>query len=342
MPRPARDAQPRPGRGDRPRLRAPTRISRRRLRSRASRRVAADDESALAVAAASLPRSGGGSPADPRGAGGSRAPRREDPDRRRGFTDRLRPSPCAADVSGRRSTTEVRARSGRDTRVDGARPDGHPRPDRHARPRARRGGGRGRTAVPEPAVDRRIQAWIRTAATRGGAGDVDLDAARLPHAPARAPLSHAPGARRRCAASSGGRRRRLRFVLNTTALRAAGVTRASPDPPGGAIVQGRRRRADRPPAQRRRDARSLPARRSRRRRSTGSSASTSTISQTGITSVIERGATLEGYRAYEALHRAGRLHVRATVTVRIPRPDDRPRWSGSSALPSRSTAATTG
>ena len=44
--------------------------------------------------------------------------------------------------------------------------------------------------------------------------------------------------------------------------------------------------------------------------------------QTGITSVIERDATVEGYRAYEALQRAGRLHVRATVTFRIPHPED--------------------
>ena len=44
--------------------------------------------------------------------------------------------------------------------------------------------------------------------------------------------------------------------------------------------------------------------------------------RTGITSVIERGATVEGYRAYEALQRAGRLNVRATVTFRIPHPED--------------------
>jgi predicted amidohydrolase YtcJ len=38
--------------------------------------------------------------------------------------------------------------------------------------------------------------------------------------------------------------------------------------------------------------------------------------------VIERSATVEGYRAYEALERAGRLRVRATVTLRIPEPGD--------------------
>jgi predicted amidohydrolase YtcJ len=41
----------------------------------------------------------------------------------------------------------------------------------------------------------------------------------------------------------------------------------------------------------------------------------------GITSVIERGATLDGYKTYESLRRADRLHVRATVTIRIPRPE---------------------
>jgi predicted amidohydrolase YtcJ len=43
---------------------------------------------------------------------------------------------------------------------------------------------------------------------------------------------------------------------------------------------------------------------------------------TGITSIVERGATLEGYGVYEALRRTGRLHVRTTVTVRIPAPQD--------------------
>ena len=38
--------------------------------------------------------------------------------------------------------------------------------------------------------------------------------------------------------------------------------------------------------------------------------------------MIERSATVEGYRAYEALQRAGRLNVRATVTLRIPHPED--------------------
>jgi hypothetical protein len=38
----------------------------------------------------------------------------------------------------------------------------------------------------------------------------------------------------------------------------------------------------------------------------------------GITSVIERGATLPGFETYRRLKDAGRLHVRATVTIRVP------------------------
>ena len=38
----------------------------------------------------------------------------------------------------------------------------------------------------------------------------------------------------------------------------------------------------------------------------------------GITSVIERGATLAGFESYRRLKEAGRLHVRATVTIRVP------------------------
>jgi hypothetical protein len=43
---------------------------------------------------------------------------------------------------------------------------------------------------------------------------------------------------------------------------------------------------------------------------------------TGITSVIERGASPEGYQTYGALRRADRLRVRATVTIRVPPADD--------------------
>jgi predicted amidohydrolase YtcJ len=42
----------------------------------------------------------------------------------------------------------------------------------------------------------------------------------------------------------------------------------------------------------------------------------------GITSVIERGADVDGYRHYQALADQQRLHVRATVTLQLPRPTD--------------------
>src|SRR5204863_310422 len=43
---------------------------------------------------------------------------------------------------------------------------------------------------------------------------------------------------------------------------------------------------------------------------------------TGITSVIERAASVDGYKAYENLKRANQLKVRATVTIRVPHPED--------------------
>lgn len=110
--------------------------------------------------------------------------------------------------------------------------------------------------------------------------------------------------------------------LNSLALRTAGVTRASADPPGGAIVKD----AHGEPTGLLRNVGSLLA----RFRPGGSAVPPlggledvhRRYVETGITSVIERDATVEGYRAYEALQRAGRLHVRATVTLRIPQADD--------------------
>jgi predicted amidohydrolase YtcJ len=112
------------------------------------------------------------------------------------------------------------------------------------------------------------------------------------------------------------------FSLNTRALRAAGVTRASADPPGGAIVKDTRGE----PTGLLRNVGSMLA------RFQPSEAAVPPLDvlervhrqyvATGITSVIERNATVEGYRAYEALQRAGRLSVRATVTLRIPQPAD--------------------
>jgi predicted amidohydrolase YtcJ len=111
------------------------------------------------------------------------------------------------------------------------------------------------------------------------------------------------------------------FVLNTAALRAAGIGRGSADPPGGAIVKD----GGGEPTGLLRNVDSLLA----RFRPAPAKVPLDTLEQVhrqyvaaGITSVIERGASLEGFHTYDALRRADRLPVRATVTIRIPRPDD--------------------
>jgi predicted amidohydrolase YtcJ len=110
--------------------------------------------------------------------------------------------------------------------------------------------------------------------------------------------------------------------LNSLALRAAGVTRASADPPGGAIVKDARGE----PTGLLRNVGSMLARFQPREETVPPLDMLGRVHRqyisTGITSVIERSATVEGYRAYEALQRAGRLDVRATVTLRIPHPED--------------------
>ena len=110
--------------------------------------------------------------------------------------------------------------------------------------------------------------------------------------------------------------------LNSMALRAAGVTRASADPPGGAIVKDARGE----PTGLLRNVGAMLARFQPSEAAVPPLDMLERVHQqyvrTGITSVIERSATVEGYRAYEALRRAGRLNVRATVTLRIPHPED--------------------
>ncbi len=112
------------------------------------------------------------------------------------------------------------------------------------------------------------------------------------------------------------------FSLNSAALRAAGITRETPDPPGGAIAKD----AAGEPTGLLRNVGGLLA---RFRPAEGSTPPLDALERvhdqylaTGITSVIERGASLDGYRTYEALRDANRLKVRATVTIRIPRPGD--------------------
>lgn len=121
------------------------------------------------------------------------------------------------------------------------------------------------------------------------------------------------------------------WMLNSAALRAANITAATPNPPGGAIVKD----AAGEPTGLLRNVGDLLA------RFRGTAADTVPIemldrvheayAQSGITSVIERGATLDGWRAYEELRKFRRgakgsplndLRVRAAVTVRIPRPED--------------------
>jgi predicted amidohydrolase YtcJ len=111
------------------------------------------------------------------------------------------------------------------------------------------------------------------------------------------------------------------FALNSTALRLAGITRDTPDPKGGAIVKD----GAGEPTGLLRNVDSLLA----KYRPAQSKAPLELLEQVhrqylaaGITSVIERGATVEGFRTYEALRRADHLTLRATVTIRIPRPDD--------------------
>jgi predicted amidohydrolase YtcJ len=111
------------------------------------------------------------------------------------------------------------------------------------------------------------------------------------------------------------------FSLNSAALKQAGITRASTDPPGGAIV----RDAAGEPTGLMRNVGDLLVRFRPPSRKVPLDMLARVHEQylaTGITSIIERGATLEGFETYQALQRAGQLHVRATVTIRVPRPTD--------------------
>jgi predicted amidohydrolase YtcJ len=107
------------------------------------------------------------------------------------------------------------------------------------------------------------------------------------------------------------------FSLNSAALAAAGITRDTPQPPGGSIVKD----ASGEPTGILRNAGSLLARFGYKTGAPPLDALEQVHRQylaAGITSVIERGATLEGYHAYKALQAAHRLLVRSTVTIRVP------------------------
>jgi predicted amidohydrolase YtcJ len=111
------------------------------------------------------------------------------------------------------------------------------------------------------------------------------------------------------------------FALNSAALRAAGITRESPSPAGGAIVKD----AAGEPTGLLRNAGALLA----GFRPASAGAPLDMLERVhrqylaaGITSVIERGATLPGFETYRRLKEAGRLRVRATVTIRVPDAQD--------------------
>jgi len=110
--------------------------------------------------------------------------------------------------------------------------------------------------------------------------------------------------------------------LNTAALKAAGITRDTPNPQGGAIVKD----ASGEPTGLLRNVGGMLSRFHTEAAAVPPLDYLERVHQqyiaTGLTSVIERGATLDGYRAYEALHKAGRLKIRSTVTIRIPRAND--------------------
>lgn len=113
------------------------------------------------------------------------------------------------------------------------------------------------------------------------------------------------------------------LMVNSAALRAAGIDARTADPPGGAIA---RDPAGRPTGLLRNVGGMLARFRPAAAEDSPPLDALERVHQAylraGITSIGERGASLDGFRAYEALRKAGRLRVRATVTLRIPNPAD--------------------
>jgi predicted amidohydrolase YtcJ len=117
------------------------------------------------------------------------------------------------------------------------------------------------------------------------------------------------------------------WMVNSAALKAANITSATSDPPGGAIVKD----ASGQPTGLLRNVGALLSRFQNAADDTVSPDMLDRVheaySRAGITSVIERGATMDGWHAYEALRRQRTrtglpLRVRAAVTIRIPQPAD--------------------
>lgn len=111
------------------------------------------------------------------------------------------------------------------------------------------------------------------------------------------------------------------FALNTAALKAAGITGDTPSPPGGSIVKD----ASGEPTGLLRNTRGLLSKFQRGSQGLTPDALEKVHTQylaSGITSVIERGASMDGFAQYRKLKDAGRLRVRSTVTIRVPNAGD--------------------
>ena len=166
-----------------------------------------------------------------------------------------------------------------------------------------------------------VQAWVRTEAARRPKGTwiwtprVFVTRLREHRFPTREELDAAAQEHPVVLDSAYG------LALNGAALRAAGITRGSADPPGGAIVKDARGE----PTGLLRNVGGLLAP-YRPKPAPLPPASLAEVHaqyiRTGITSVFERGASLAGYRTYEALKASDGLRVRSTVTIRIPNPTD--------------------
>ena len=213
------------------------------------------------------------------------------------------------------------AHRGRDARDRGARPDGPARHHRYARPRARcrrarrpcsRSGTfrrlrRCRTGFARKRLAGRRDTWIwtpRTFPTR----------LREHRFPTRSELDAA------AARSSGRRGLRVRVLPEFRGARGRPASRATrPTPPGGAIVKDASGEPTGAAAKRRRPARARSVPRP-------ATPPLDTLEQVhrqylaaGITSVIERGATLQGFETYtRASQPPAVCIVRSTVTIRVP------------------------
>jgi hypothetical protein len=115
------------------------------------------------------------------------------------------------------------------------------------------------------------------------------------------------------------------LMVNSAAIRAASIGPDTPNPAGGAIVRDARGEAT---GLLRNVGGLLSKYRSGERDENQPSLEAlervhEAYARAGITSIGERGASLAGYQTYEALRRAGRLALRATVTIRIPDPRTR-------------------